>query len=163
MKKLLTEFKEFALKGRVVDMAIGVIIGGAFPAIVTSLTDSFINPLINSIGGAEVAGAIRLPWVDYTGLDSEAAMALSLNYGAFITAVINFLIVAVILFIMLKAVTTATKAAEEAAKKLSKKKEEEEAAAPTTKICPFCKSEINIEAVKCPHCTSDQPAEEKKA
>ncbi|MCR4648452.1 MAG: large conductance mechanosensitive channel protein MscL [Lachnospiraceae bacterium] len=163
MKKLLTEFKEFALKGRVVDMAIGVIIGGAFTAIVTSLTDSFINPLINSIGGAEVAGAIRLPWVDYTGLDSEAAMALSLNYGAFVTAVINFLIVAVILFIMLKAVTAATKAAEEAAKKLSKKKEEEEAEAPTTKICPFCKSEINIEATKCPHCTSDQPAEEAKA
>jgi len=160
MKKLLTEFKEFALKGNVMDMAIGVIIGGAFSAIVTSLTTSFINPLINSIGGAEIAGAIRLPWVDYTGLDSEAALALSLNYGAFITAVINFFILAVILFIMLKAITTATKAAEEAAKKLSKKKEEEEAAAPTTKICPYCKSEINIEATRCPHCTSEQPKAE---
>ena len=159
MKKFIQEFKEFALKGNVMDMAIGVIIGGAFSAIVTSLTTSFINPLINSIGGAEVAGAIKLPWVDYTGLDSEAALALSLNYGAFITAIINFFILAIILFIMLKAITAATKAAEEAAKKLSKKKEEEEAAAPTTKICPYCKSEINIEATRCPHCTSEQPKE----
>ena len=157
--KLLKEFKEFALKGNVMDMAIGVIIGGAFSAIVTALTTCFINPLINSVGGAEVAGAIKLPWVDYTGLDSEAALALSINYGGFITAVINFLILAVILFIMLKAINTATKAAEAAAAKLKKDKEEEEAAAPTTKICPFCKSEINIEATKCPHCTSDQPAE----
>jgi len=157
--KLLKEFKEFALKGNVMDMAIGVIIGGAFSAIVTALTTCFINPLINSVGGAEVAGAIRLPWVDYTELDSEAALALSLNYGGFITAVINFLILAVILFIMLKAINSATKAAEAAAAKLKKDKEEEEAAAPTTKICPFCKSEINIEATKCPHCTSDQPAE----
>ncbi len=153
--KLLKEFKEFALKGNVMDMAIGVIIGGAFSSIVTALTTSFINPLINSIGGAQVAGAIRLPWVNYEGLDSEAALALSLDYGAFITAVINFLILAVILFIMLKAINGATKAAEEAAKKLAKKQEEE--AAPTTKICPFCKSEIDIEATKCPHCTSDQP------
>ncbi|MBO4346220.1 MAG: large conductance mechanosensitive channel protein MscL [Lachnospiraceae bacterium] len=153
--KLLKEFKEFALKGNVMDMAIGVIIGGAFSSIVTALTTSFINPLINSIGGAQVAGAIRLPWVNYEGLDSEAALALSLDYGAFITAVINFLILAVILFIMLKAINGATKAAEEAAKKLTKKQEEE--AAPTTKICPFCKSEIDIEATKCPHCTSDQP------
>ena len=157
--KLLKEFKEFALKGNVMDMAIGVIIGGAFSAIVTALTTCFINPLINSVGGAEVAGAIRLPWVDYTELDSEAALALSLNYGGFITAVINFLILAVILFIMLKAINSATKAAEAAAAKLKKDKEEEEAAAPTTKICPFCKSEIDIEATKCPHCTSDQPAE----
>ena len=157
--KLLKEFKEFALKGNVMDMAIGVIIGGAFSSIVTALTTCFINPLINSVGGAEVAGAIKLPWVDYTGLDSEAALALSINYGGFITAVINFLILAVILFIMLKAINTATKAAEAAAAKLKKDKEAEEEAAPTTKICPFCKSEIDIEATKCHHCTSDQPAE----
>ena len=73
--------------------------------------------------------------------------------------VINFLILAIILFIMLKAINSASKAAEAAAAKLKKDKEEEEAAAPTTKICPFCKSEIDIEATKCPHCTSDQPAE----
>jgi large conductance mechanosensitive channel len=127
------------------DMAIGVIIGGAFSAIITALTESFINPLINSIGGAEVAGSIKLPWVDYTGLDSEAAAALSLNYGAFITAVINFLIVAFVLFLMLKAMN----------KLMNLRKKEEEAAAPTTKICPYCKSEINKDATKCPHCTSD--------
>ena len=145
MKKFLEEFKAFALKGNVMDMAIGVIIGGAFSAIITALTESFINPLINSIGGAEVAGSIKLPWVDYTGLDSEAAAALSLNYGAFITAIINFLIVAFVLFLMLKAMN----------KIMNLRKKEEEEAAPTTKICPYCKSEINKEATKCPHCTSE--------
>ncbi|MCR5282830.1 MAG: large conductance mechanosensitive channel protein MscL [Lachnospiraceae bacterium] len=145
MKKFLEEFKAFALKGNVMDMAIGVIIGGAFSAIITALTESFINPLINSIGGAEVAGSIRLPWVNYDGLDSEAAAALSLNYGAFLTAIINFLIVALVLFCMLKAMN----------KLMNLRKKEEEAAAPTTKICPYCKSEINKDATKCPHCTSD--------
>ena len=71
MGKFLKEFKEFALKGNVMDMAIGVIIGGAFSSIVTSLTDNFIKPLINSIGGAEIGGSIKFPWVDYTGLEPE--------------------------------------------------------------------------------------------
>ncbi len=146
MKKFFEEFKKFALKGNVMDMAIGVIIGAAFGAIVTSLTDSFINPLINSIGGAEVAGTIKLPWVDYTGLDAEAATALSLNYGAFITAIINFVIIALILFIMIKAMNKLMSIGK-------KKKEEEEVV--TTKICPFCKSEIAIDATRCPHCTSN--------
>ncbi|MCR5212877.1 MAG: large conductance mechanosensitive channel protein MscL [Eubacterium sp.] len=118
MKKFLEEFKAFALKGNVMDMAIGVIIGGAFSAIITALTESFINPLINSIGGAEVAGSIKLPWVDYSGLDSEAAAALSLNYGAFITAVINFVIIAFVLFLMLKGMN----------KLMNLRKKEEEAA-----------------------------------
>ena len=122
---LIKEFKEFALKGNVVDMAIGVIIGAAFKDIVTSFTDSFINPLIASVGGAEIAGAIRLPWVDYTGLTMEEIQSLSLNYGAFITAIINFLIMAIILFIMLKAIN----ALKNGVSKL-KKKEEEEAPAP---------------------------------
>ncbi len=146
MKRFFEEFKKFALKGNVMDMAIGVIIGGAFSAIVTALTTSFINPLINSIGGAEVAGAIRLPWVDYSGLDAEAAAELSLNYGAFITAIINFLIIALILFLMLKAMNKLMS--------IGKKKEEEEEAV-TTKTCPYCKSEIDIEATRCPHCTSE--------
>lgn len=144
MKKFFSEFKKFALKGNVMDMAVGVIIGGAFSAIVTALTTSFINPLINSIGGAEVAGAIKLPWVDYSGLDSEAAAELSLNYGAFITAIINFLIIAIILFLMIKAMNKLMS--------IGKKKEE---AAPTTKTCPYCKSEIAIDATRCPHCTSE--------
>ncbi len=104
IKKFMTEFKEFALKGSVVDMAIGVIVGAAFKDIVTSFTDSFINPLIASIGGTDFAGSIRLPWVDYTGLSLEEIQSLSINYGAFISAIINFLIMALILFIMLKGI-----------------------------------------------------------
>ena len=112
-KKFAKEFKEFALQGNVVDMAIGVIIGAAFKDIVTSFTDNFINPLIASIGGANIAGSIRLPWVDYTGLSLEEIQSLSLNYGAFITAIINFIIMALILFLMLKGIN-----------KLNRKKEE---------------------------------------
>ena len=104
MKKFIQEFKEFALKGNVMDMAVGVIIGAAFGNIVTALTDDFINPLIASIGGAEIAGKIKLPWVDYAGLDSEAVTALCLNYGHFITTIINFLIMAFCIFLMVKAV-----------------------------------------------------------
>lgn len=149
MKKFMKEFKEFALKGNVMDMAVGVIIGAAFGKIVTALTDDFIQPLINSIGGAEVAGAIKLPWVNYEGLDTEAAAKLSLNYGDFITVVINFLIMALCVFLMVKAVNKLTS--------LGKKKEKE---APTTKKCPFCQSEIDIKATKCPNCTSNIPEEE---
>ncbi len=145
LKGFFKEFKEFVLRGNVMDLAVGVIIGAAFGDIVTSLTDSFINPLINSIGGAEVAGSIRLPWVNYEGLSAEAAKALSLNYGAFITAVINFVIMAFILFIMLKAVN----------KVLTLGKKPEAEAAPTTKQCPYCLSVIDLKATKCPHCTSD--------
>jgi large conductance mechanosensitive channel len=124
-KGFISEFKEFVLKGNVMDMAIGVIIGSAFGAIVTSLTTNFINPLINSIGGVEVGGSIRLPWVDYTGLDSAAVKALSINYGDFITAVINFLIMALVLFIMLKSVNKLMT--------IGKKKKEEEAKAEEAK------------------------------
>ena len=153
MKKFASEFKAFVLRGNVMDMAVGVIIGAAFGSIVTALTDDFINPLIASIGGAEVAGMIKLPWVDYTGMDAEAAQALALNYGHFITTVINFLIMALCIFLMVKAVN----------KLMSVGKKPEEEAAPTTKTCPFCKSEIAIEATKCPNCTSDLPEEEPAA
>ncbi len=122
IKKFGAEFKEFALKGSVVDMAIGVIIGAAFKDIVTSFTDNFISPIINSIGGQNIAGSIRLPWVDYTGMTLEDVQKLSLNYGAFISAVINFFIMALILFAMLKGIN--------ALKGLGKKKQEEAPAAP---------------------------------
>ena len=122
------EFKEFAMQGNVMDMAIGVIIGTAFGSIVTSLTTNFINPLINSIGGVEVGGSIKLPWVDYTGLDSVAAKALSINYGDFITAVINFLIMAFVLFIMLKSVNKIMSIGK---KKQEEAKEEAKTAEPT--------------------------------
>ncbi|MBR4761241.1 MAG: large conductance mechanosensitive channel protein MscL [Clostridia bacterium] len=145
MKKFFGEFKKFALKGNVMDMAIGVIIGAAFGAIVTALTTSFIQPLINSIGGAEVGGSFVLPWVDKSNLTPEEIEAVSINYGAFITAVIDFLIIAVVLFLLVKAMN----------KIMSIGKKEEAPAAPTTKVCPFCKSEIAIDATRCPHCTSE--------
>ena len=138
MKKFLSEFKEFVSKGNVLDLAVGVIIGGAFGSIVTALTDNIINPLINCIGGAEVQGKIHLIGDNY------------IDYGAFITAIINFLIMAFIIFLIVRAVNKLMAA--------GKKKEEE--AAPTTKICPFCKSEIPIDATKCGHCTADLPKEE---
>ncbi len=137
MKKFLNEFKEFISKGNVINLAVGVLIGGAFSGIVTSLTDNIINPLINCIGGAEIQGKIHLIGDNY------------IDYGAFISAIINFLILAFIIFLIVKAVN----------KMMSIGKKEEEEAAPETKICPFCKSEIAIDAVKCPHCTADVPEE----
>lgn len=92
LKKFATEFKEFALKGNVMDLAIGVIIGAAFQDIVTSLTENFINPIIGCIGGAEVQGKIHLMGDQY------------INYGAFLTAVINFLIMAFVIFLLMKGI-----------------------------------------------------------
>lgn len=135
MKKFLEEFKAFALKGNVMDMAIGVIIGGAFTAIVTAFTDDFITPIISIFGGTEFGGKIPLP-----GPEGNAIL-----WGDFISAVVNFIIVALILFSMLKAIN----------KLMNLRKKEEEEAAPTTKVCPFCKSEINKDATRCPHCTSE--------
>ena len=154
MKKFFAEFKKFALKGNVMDLAVGVIIGGAFSAIVTALTANFIQPLINSIGGAEVGGMIRLPWVNYEAIegDADAVAALSLNYGAFITAIINFVIIALVLFLLVKGMN----------KLMSIGKKKEEPAEPTTKTCPFCKTEIAIDAVRCPNCTSELPQEEEE-
>lgn len=117
----LKEFKEFALKGNVMDLAVGVLIGGAFSSIVTALTTDFINPLIASMGGVDVAGLIKLPWVDYSGLSLEERTALCLNYGDFITAIINFLILAFVLFLIIKGMNKIVA--------LGKKKEEEAAPA----------------------------------
>ncbi len=135
--KILKEFKEFISRGNVMDMAVGIIIGGAFTGIVNSLVNDIINPLIGMIGGTDLTGYVLV-------LKDEA----TLNYGSFLTAVINFLIMAVVVFIMIKTINTMSKA-------LTRKKKEEAPAAPTTKVCPFCKSEVNIEATRCPHCTSE--------
>lgn len=145
MKKFLNEFKQFISKGNVMDLAVGVIIGGAFSSIVTSLTDNIIKPLINCIGGAEIQGKIHLIGENY------------IDYGAFLSAVINFLIMALIIFCMVKIVNKAV----ELGKKLEKE-QPKEPEKPVTKICPFCKSEIPIEAVKCCHCTSDIPCDEEE-
>ena len=145
MKKFLEEFRAFIAKGNVLDLAVGVIIGGAFGSVVSGLTDNIIQPLLNCIGGANVQGKIQL-----FGTENY------LDYGAFISAIINFLIMALVVFLIVKSVNKLT----ETASKLGKKKKEEEAPAePTTKVCPYCKSEIAIDATKCPHCTSDLSAE----
>lgn len=139
-KGFFAEFKKFIAQGNVLDLAVGVIIGAAFKDVVTSLTDNFINPILACIGGNKELGfAFEI---------IKGNPATKIDVGAFITAVINFLIMAFVIFCIVKAVNKAN----ELGKKLAKKKEAE--AAPTTKICPYCKTEIDIEATRCPHCTS---------
>ena len=146
---IVKEFKEFISKGNVMDMAVGVIIGGAFSDIVTALTNAFIAPLLGLIGGAEVHGTIPL------GNSGQA-----LNYGLFITAVINFLIVAFVLFLMIKAVNVANERSRARLEKVASKiikndKGERVEVEPDTKLCSFCMTEIKYKATRCPHCTSD--------
>ncbi len=137
----IKEFKDFISKGNVLDLAVGVIIGGAFKGVVDSLTANIIQPLIDCIGGADIQGKIQLI------APSETSEGVFITYGAFISSVINFLIMAFIVFLIVKAVNKMMS--------LGQKKEEVVEAAPTTKVCPFCKSEISIEATRCPHCTSE--------
>jgi large conductance mechanosensitive channel len=134
MKAFMKEFKEFISRGNVMDMAVGIIIGGAFTAIVNSLVADIINPLLGCFVSMDFS-AWTIPLV------GEAALGI----GNFINAIISFLIMAFILFSIIKAMNKAAALG---------KKPEEEPAAPTTKICPYCKSEIAIEATRCPHCTS---------
>lgn len=140
MKGFLEEFKKFIMRGNVLDMAVGVIIGGAFTAIVTSLNKDIITPLLALLGG-----------VDFSYLQlvmGSAEDAPVLLYGNFITAVINFLITAFVIFCLVKAINVL-------GEKFTKKEESAAPAAPTTKKCPYCCSEIAIEATRCPHCTSE--------
>ncbi len=147
MKGFFGEFKKFIMRGNVIDLAVGVIIGGAFQAIVNSLVKDIISPLIGLIGGTDFS-AKTVVLKDAVVKDGAVVKeALVLNYGAFITAVINFLIMAFIIFLLVKTINKVSE--------LGKKKVEEVPAEPTTKVCPYCKSEVAIDAVKCPHCTSD--------
>ena len=130
MKKFIEEFKTFALRGNMMDMAIGVIIGGAFSGIVTSLTDNFINPILNVVTGGRLYS-----------LQDVAGFA-----SAFLSSLVNFFIMAFVLFCLLKAVNKMLTLGH---------KKEEAPAAPTTKKCPYCMSEIDIAATRCPHCTSE--------
>ena len=130
IKKFFEEFKAFAMRGNVLDMAVGVVIGGAFTAIVTALVDDVINPLIGLFFKADF---------------SDVVISLggsSIKIGEFVNSVINFLIVAFVLFVTIKAIN------------MLHKKPVEEPKEPTTKKCPYCQSEIAIKAVRCPHCTS---------
>lgn len=135
MKKFMEEFKAFISRGNVMDMAVGIIIGGAFTSIVSSLVEDIINPILGIFGG-----------MNFDKLSITLLGEATLNYGKFITAVINFLIMALIVFVIMKTMNGI-------GEKL-KKKEEEAPEEPTTKKCPFCKSEIAIDATRCPHCTS---------
>ena len=134
MKNFMKEFKEFISRGNVMDMAVGIIIGGAFTAIVSSLVEDIINPLLGCSVSMDFS-AWKIPLV------GDAALGI----GNFINAVISFLIMAFILFSIIKALNKAAT--------IGKKPEEEPA--PTTKVCPYCKSEIPIDATRCPHCTSE--------
>ncbi len=128
MKKFMQEFKAFALRGNMMDMAVGVIIGGAFSGIVTALTDNFIQPVLNIFTGGAV----------YT-MQDIAGFA-----SAFLSSLVNFFIMAFVLFCLLKGIN----------RLMSVGKKEAPPAAPTTKTCPYCRSSIHIAATRCPHCTS---------
>ena len=160
MKKFFQEFKEFATRGNVVDLAVGVIIGAAFQKIVTSAVNDLVMPLIGLITGNsnfnDAFWILRLPEGVEASQVTSLATATELgvttfNYGAFISAVIDFIIMAFVIFLMIKALNKASS--------LSHRKKEEVPAEPTTKICPYCLSEIPVAATKCAHCTADLPVE----
>lgn len=138
MKKFMVEFKEFIKRGSVIDMAVGIIIGGAFTAIVNSLVNDIITPVIGIFGGLNFD-----EWCVTLAGDSV------LYYGKFITAVLNFLLMAIIVFCIIRAIN-----------KMKDRTKKEEEVEPTEKECPYCKMKIAIAATKCPHCTSDLPEEE---
>lgn len=143
IKAFINEFKEFALKGNVVSMAVGIIIGGAFQSIITSLINNIINPIIGCFSYGGINGLSIQIWKAH------------LYIGAFIMDVINFLVMALVVFLIVKAMNKAMS--------LGKKKEEPKPEAPTTKTCPYCQSEISIIATRCPHCTSMLTVEEVTA
>lgn len=155
--KWVTELKEFAMRGNVVDLAVGIIIGGAFQAIVKSLVNDLVMPFVGLLtGGVNFTDqfvVLRLPegaapeTVYKTLQEATEAGATTFNYGAFVTAVLNFAIMVVVVFFMIKVINKIHGL-------LAPKKEEVEEE-PTTKKCPYCCSEIAIEATRCPNCTSD--------
>jgi len=150
MKKFIAEFKEFISQGSALDLAIGVVIGAAFGAIVKSLVEDLIMPLIGMLLGkvnfADLfiqlnKAAIPLP-AGITLAAAKEAGAVVFAYGNFLMTIVNFLIIAFVIFLLVKAINKVRKPAEAPA------------TAPTTKVCPFCKTQIPLEATRCPHCTS---------
>lgn len=135
MKNFFNEFKKFAMRGNVMDMAVGIIIGAAFGKIVSSLVEDVIMPPIG----------LALGKVDFSDLAWKLTDDVSIKYGAFLNTVISFVIVAFAVFILIKAINTLQ----------AKMAKEEADAAPNTKKCPYCCSEIALEATRCPHCTSE--------
>lgn len=131
MKKFLSEFKKFALRGNVMDLAVGVIIGGAFQGIVKSLVDDLISPLIGLVANTDLSRFLL------------TIGGVEIRYGSFLTAVINFIIMAFVIFLLVQLLN-----------RLSSFGKKPEIKTETTKICPYCKSAIDITAIRCPHCTS---------
>lgn len=141
------EFKKFAMKGNVLDLAIGVVIGGAFGKIVTSLVDDIIMPIVGSlVGRVDFSNLyINLSGENFNSLkEAKAVGAATINYGLFLNNVINFLIIAFSIFMVIRQTNKFKDLA------IRKKKEE----LPTSKICKYCFTEINIKATRCPNCTS---------
>lgn len=148
MKKMLNEFKQFAIKGNMIDLAVGMIIGTSFNKIVSSLVNDMIMPLLGIFTGkidfAQLY--IALDGKTYESLAAaEEAGAACFKYGAFLAGLLDFLIMAFIVFLFVRGIN----------KLREMNKEPEAPKAPTTKTCPFCKSEISMEATRCPHCTSE--------
>lgn len=144
MSKFLKEFKDFALKGNMIDMAVGIIIGGAFNGLVKSLVEDIIMPAVSLVTGKiDFSNMfIALDGNHYATLEAAKEATSTISYGLFITEVINFVIMAFVVFCIVKELN-----------KLHRKPEEAPAA-PTEKECPFCKTKIAIDATRCPHCTS---------
>ncbi len=141
---MLKEFKEFAMRGNVVDMAVGIIIGAAFGKIITSLVNDIIMPPIGLLlGGVDFSNLyLNLSGGSYASLaEAKAAGAATINYGAFLNTVIDFIIVAFAIFLVVRAI--------------NRMKRQPAPAEPTTKECPFCLSKIPVKATRCPFCTSE--------
>ncbi len=150
---MIKEFKKFIMRGNMIDLAVGMIIGAAFNAIVTSLVNDIFMPLLAAILGkpdfSDLFIVLSGEGTANTLAEAQELGLTTLNYGSFITAIINFLLMAIVVFLIVKGMNKLA----EGGKKLSKK--EEKKAEPTTKTCPFCQSEISIKATRCPHCTSE--------
>jgi large conductance mechanosensitive channel len=147
---MLKEFKEFAMQGNMVDMAVGIIIGAAFGVIITSLVNDILMPPIGMLlGGVDFSNLYYLlqegsPGAPYPSLaDAQAAGAVTINYGVFINALISFLVIALAVFFLIRAMNRAMRPAEVAPEEVM------------TKECPFCFSTIPVKAIRCPNCTSE--------
>ena len=139
-KGFISEFRDFISRGNVMDMAVGVLIGGTFSGIVTSLTEDVISPVLGLFGG-----------MNFDRLSVNILGEVTLNYGKFVTAVVNFLLMAFIIFLILKVFHALQ---EKAARLAHLEQEKEEPPAPAVKTCPYCQMEIPIGAFRCGHCTS---------
>ena len=143
-KSWLQEFQEFIARGNVMDMAVGVIVGGSFTTVVNSLVEDIINPLISALTG----GSTEVPGM------TLVVNGNSVNFGTFLGTIINFLITAFAVFLMVKGLNALNDAKDAAMKKAGLEKEKEEEAVPEPRKCPYCKQEIPDDATRCPHCTA---------